>query len=44
MGKTLIFTATYNERDNVEDLINQINYNSPQSDILVIDNKSRWNI
>ena len=38
--KTLVFTATYNEAGNIEDLLSKINENLPQADILVIDDNS----
>ena len=40
MPKTLIFTATYNEKENVSNLINQINYISRDLDILIVDDNS----
>ncbi|MDC1280638.1 glycosyltransferase [Pelagibacteraceae bacterium] len=40
MKKILIFTATYNEIENVEKLIVQIKYNCPEADILIIDDNS----
>ena len=40
MGKTLIFTATYNERDNVKTLIENLNKLNEDIDILVIDDNS----
>ena len=40
MPKTLIFTATYNEKENVTNLINQINAISKDLDILIIDDNS----
>jgi len=40
MSKSLIFTATYNEVFNIEKVITNIKKNSPQSDILVIDDNS----
>ena len=40
MPKTLIFTATYNERENVSNLINQINSVSNDLDILIVDDNS----
>ncbi len=38
--KILIFTATYNEKDNIENLIHSINSNSSEVDIFVIDDHS----
>tara|TARA_B100000767_G_C19722275_1_gene517830 strand:- start:25 stop:735 length:711 start_codon:yes stop_codon:yes gene_type:complete len=38
--KVLIFTATYNEAENIEHLINSIILNTPNSHILVIDDNS----
>tara|TARA_B100000900_G_scaffold391654_1_gene386451 strand:+ start:54 stop:752 length:699 start_codon:yes stop_codon:yes gene_type:complete len=40
MSKTLIFTATYNERDNVKTLIENLNKLNEDIDILVIDDNS----
>lgn len=40
MKDTLIFTATYNEINNIEKLIRQINLYSKKSDILIIDDNS----
>ena len=40
MSKTLIFTATYNEKDNIKKLINDINKLNINVDILVIDDNS----
>ena len=40
MGKTLIFTATYNEKENIKKLINDINKLNKDIDILVIDDNS----
>ena len=40
MPKTLIFTATYNEKENVTNLINQINAISKDLDILIVDDNS----
>ena len=40
MNETLIFTATFNEKDNVEQLIDQIKIYSPKSDIFIIDDNS----
>ncbi len=40
MPKTLIFTATYNEKGNVSNLVNQINYISRDLDILIVDDNS----
>ena len=38
--KILIFTATYNEKDNIELLIRSINFHNPEVDILIIDDNS----
>ncbi len=38
--KILIFTATYNEKDNIEQLIHSINDNNSEVDIFIIDDKS----
>ena len=35
MSKTLIFSATYNERDNINELIKKINKYSKILDILI---------
>ncbi|MBF0289212.1 MAG: polyprenol monophosphomannose synthase [SAR324 cluster bacterium] len=40
MGRVLIFTATYNEVDNVEDLIEQIFQYLPGQNVLVVDDAS----
>ena len=40
MAKTLIFTATYNEKENIEELVNRINKLNIDLDILVIDDNS----
>ncbi len=40
MSKTLIFTATYNEKDNIKTLIEKLNNLNVDIDILVIDDKS----
>ena len=40
MSKTLIFTATYNEKENIEKLIYNINKLNKDIDILVIDDNS----
>ena len=40
MGKTLIFTATYNEKENIKKLIYDINKINKDIDILVIDDNS----
>ena len=39
-NKTLIFTATYNESENVKDLLNSINKLDLNLDILIIDDNS----
>ena len=38
--KILIFTATYNEKDNIGPLIRSINFHNSQVDILIIDDNS----
>ena len=38
--KILIFTATYNEKDNIENLIRSINNNNLKVDIYIIDDLS----
>ena len=38
--KILIFTATYNEKDNIEHLIRSINDNNSEVDIFIIDDQS----
>ena len=38
--KILIFTATYNEKDNIENLIRSINDNNLKVDIFIIDDLS----
>ncbi len=38
--KILIFTATYNEKENIENLIHSINDVNPRVDILIIDDQS----
>ncbi len=38
--KILIFTATYNEKDNIEHLIRSINENNLEVDIFIIDDQS----
>ncbi len=38
--KVLVFTATYNERENIEELIIGIRKNLPESSILIIDDNS----
>jgi dolichol-phosphate mannosyltransferase len=40
MSKNLIFSATYDEKDNIEELIEKINKYSLNSDILIIDDNS----
>ena len=40
MSKTLVFTATYNEVQNIKKLISLIYKNFPKADILVIDDNS----
>ncbi len=40
MPGTLVFTATYNEADNVENLLNEIISHLPDADILIVDDQS----
>ena len=40
MSKTLIFTATYNEKENVKKLIENLNKLGQDIDILIIDDNS----
>lgn len=40
MSKTLIFSSTYNERDNIKELIVKINKYSGNLDILIVDDNS----
>ena len=40
MKKILVFTATYNEKENIVKLINSISKFCPNADILVIDDNS----
>ena len=40
MKKILIFTATYNEIDNIENLVNEIRENCGNADIFIIDDNS----
>ena len=40
MPGTLVFTATYNEADNVETLLNEILSHLPDTDILIVDDHS----
>lgn len=40
MPGTLVFTATYNEADNVENLLNEIISHLPDADILIVDDHS----
>ena len=40
MPKTLIFSATYNEKDNIKELIKKINRYNKILDILIIDDNS----
>ena len=40
MGKTLIFTATYNEKENIKKLLDNLNHLKIDIDILVIDDNS----
>ena len=38
--KILVFTATYNEKDNIEELIHSISQSWSNADILIIDDNS----
>ena len=40
MGKILVFTATYNEAENIEDLIKSVFEHLEDTEILVIDDAS----
>ena len=40
MPKILVFTATYNESDNAENIINQIFQHLPDAEILIVDDNS----
>jgi dolichol-phosphate mannosyltransferase len=40
MSKVLIFTATYNEAENIRSLIEEIQHYAPQADVLVVDDHS----
>ncbi len=40
MSKNLVFSATYNEKDNIEELVEKINEYSLDSDIFIIDDNS----
>ena len=40
MEKILVFTATYNEADNVESLVTDVFEYLPESDVLVVDDAS----
>ena len=40
MSKTLIFTATYNEKENIKKLLKNLNHLKIDIDILVIDDNS----
>ena len=40
MPQTLIFTATFNEKENVLNLVNEINSISDDIDILIVDDNS----
>jgi dolichol-phosphate mannosyltransferase len=40
MSKTLIFTATYNEKENIKKLLENLNQLKIDLDILVIDDNS----
>ena len=38
--KTLVFTATYNEFENIQSFITTVHNNNPEVDILIIDDNS----
>ena len=38
--KTLVFTATYNEFENIQNFITTVHNNNPEVDILIIDDNS----
>jgi|TARA_B100001971_G_scaffold66191_1_gene60932 glycosyltransferase involved in cell wall biosynthesis len=40
--KILVFTATYNEKDNIEELIHSITQSFSNADILIIDDNSPY--
>ena len=40
MPKTLVFTATYNESDNAENILNEIFQHLPDAEVLVVDDSS----
>ena len=40
MPKTLVFTATYNESDNVGNILSEIFQHLPDAEILVVDDNS----
>ena len=40
MPKTLVFTATYNESDNAENILNEIFQHLPDAEVLVVDDNS----
>ena len=40
MKKTLIFTATYNEVENIKNLVDQVFKNSSEVNLLVVDDNS----
>ena len=40
MPKTLVFTATYNESDNAESILNEIFQHLPDAEILIVDDNS----
>ena len=40
--KILVFTATYNEKDNIEELIHSITQSFSNADILIIDDNSSY--
>jgi dolichol-phosphate mannosyltransferase len=40
MGRTLIVTATYNERDNLPRIVRQIRDTLPEADVLIVDDNS----
>ena len=39
-NKILVFSATYNEKDNIEKLVHSIIQTCPDADILIIDDNS----
>ena len=40
MNKTLVFTATYNESENIEEFVNELFKTSANIDLLVVDDNS----